>query len=177
VSLIELSDVRKTYDTGHVQVDALRGVDAHIEEGEYVAVTGPSGSGKSTLMHVLAGLDSATSGRTWLGDTETTSLDEVRAEIVGVSFSVEPGAAAYVPVGHDYPDAPAQLPRDGIEIPRWVALKMEGFLDDAASVRAFGLDVVTELCEKLIQGGAPGLHFYTMNQSPLTLEICKRLGA
>jgi methylenetetrahydrofolate reductase (NADPH) len=67
--------------------------------------------------------------------------------------------------------------RDGIEIPRWVALKMEGFMDDAASVRAFGIDVVTELCEKLIRGGAPGLHFYTMNQSALTREICTRLGA
>jgi methylenetetrahydrofolate reductase (NADPH) len=66
--------------------------------------------------------------------------------------------------------------RDGIEIPRWVALKMEGFLDDAASIRAFGLEVVTRLCEKLIQGGAPGIHFYTMNQSDLSLDICKNLG-
>ena len=55
--------------------------------------------------------------------------------------------------------------RDGIEIPRWVALKMEGFLDDAASIRAFGLDVVERLCRRLIDGGAPGLHFYTLNQS------------
>ena len=67
--------------------------------------------------------------------------------------------------------------RDGIEIPRWVALKMEGFMDDAASVRAFGIDVVTELCERLIQGGVPGLHFYTMNQSALTRDICQRLAA
>ena len=66
--------------------------------------------------------------------------------------------------------------RDGIEIPRWVALKMEGFMDDAASIRAFGLDVVTPLCERLIAGGAPGIHFYTLNQSALTLEICRRLG-
>ena len=66
--------------------------------------------------------------------------------------------------------------RDGIEIPRWVALKMEGFIDDAASIRAFGLDVVERLCRRLIDGGAPGLHFYTLNQSGLTLEICRRLG-
>ncbi len=66
--------------------------------------------------------------------------------------------------------------RDGIEIPRWVALKMEGFLDDHASIRAFGLDVVQGLCERLISGGAPGLHFYTMNQSALSLELCSRLG-
>ena len=52
---------------------------------------------------------------------------------------------------------------------------MEGYLDDAASVRAFGLDVVARLCEKLLAGGAPGLHFYTMNQSALTSEICRRL--
>jgi methylenetetrahydrofolate reductase (NADPH) len=67
--------------------------------------------------------------------------------------------------------------RDGIEIPRWVALKMEGFLDDAASIRAFGLDVVERMCRRLIEGGAPGLHFYTLNQSALALEICKRLGS
>jgi methylenetetrahydrofolate reductase (NADPH) len=66
--------------------------------------------------------------------------------------------------------------RDGIDIPRWVALKMEGFLDDAASIRAFGLDMVTALCERLIAGGVPGLHFYTLNQAPLVLEICRRLG-
>jgi methylenetetrahydrofolate reductase (NADPH) len=65
--------------------------------------------------------------------------------------------------------------RDGIEIPRWIALKMEGYLDDSASVRAFGLDIVTQLCERLVAGGAPGLHFYTMNQSALTVEVCQRL--
>ena len=53
---------------------------------------------------------------------------------------------------------------------------MEGFLDDAASIRAFGLDVVTALCRRLIEGGAPGLHFYTMNQAPLVVELCARLG-
>jgi methylenetetrahydrofolate reductase (NADPH) len=58
-----------------------------------------------------------------------------------------------------------------------VALKMEGYMDDAASVRAFGIEVVARLCERLIAGGAPGLHFYTLNQSGLSLEICRRLGA
>ena len=66
--------------------------------------------------------------------------------------------------------------RDGIEIPRWVMLKMEGYLDDAASVRQFGIEVVARLCERLIAGGAPAIHFYALNQSALTLEICKRLG-
>jgi methylenetetrahydrofolate reductase (NADPH) len=78
---------------------------------------------------------------------------------------------------HNYAKIAQFAQRDGIEIPRWVALKMEGFMDDAASIRAFGLDVVTGLCERLIAGGAPGIHFYTLNQAPLALEICRRLGA
>ena len=63
----------------------------------------------------------------------------------------------------------------GAEIPRWMRKKFEGFGDDADSIKAFGLDVVTELCEKLLAGGAPGLHFYCMNQAALTTEICRRL--
>ena len=50
-------------------------------------------------------------------------------------------------------------------------------MDDAESIRAFGLDVVTNLCRRLLDGGAPGIHFYTLNQSPLSLEICRRLRA
>ena len=64
----------------------------------------------------------------------------------------------------------------GAELPRWMRRKFEGLGDDVAAVRAFGLDVVTALCERLLAGGAPGLHFYSMNQSALTLEICQRLG-
>jgi methylenetetrahydrofolate reductase (NADPH) len=64
----------------------------------------------------------------------------------------------------------------GAEIPRWMRRKFESFGDDAESIRAFGLDVVTELCQRLIERGAPGLHFYSMNQAGLTLELCKRLG-
>jgi methylenetetrahydrofolate reductase (NADPH) len=63
----------------------------------------------------------------------------------------------------------------GAELPRWMRKKFEGFGDDAESIKAFGLDVVTDLCEKLLAGGAPGLHFYCMNQAALTTEICKRL--
>jgi methylenetetrahydrofolate reductase (NADPH) len=64
----------------------------------------------------------------------------------------------------------------GAEIPRWIRLKLQSYADDADSIRAFGLDVVTELCQRLLAAGAPGLHFYTMNQAGLTTEICKRLG-
>jgi methylenetetrahydrofolate reductase (NADPH) len=64
----------------------------------------------------------------------------------------------------------------GAEIPRWIRLRLQSFGDDSASIKAFGLDVVTGLCEQLLAGGAPGLHFYSMNQSVATLEICRRLG-
>ncbi len=64
----------------------------------------------------------------------------------------------------------------GAELPRWMRRKFEGYGDDVDSIRAFGLDIVTALCESLLKGGAPGLHFYSMNQSSLTLEICRRLG-
>ena len=63
----------------------------------------------------------------------------------------------------------------GAEIPRWIRLRLQAFGDDAASIRAFGLDVVTTLCERLIAEGVPGLHFYTMNQAAATTEICRRL--
>jgi len=64
----------------------------------------------------------------------------------------------------------------GAEIPRWIRLRLQSFGDDSASIKAFGLDVVTSLCEQLRAGGAPGLHFYSMNQSTATLAICQRLG-
>ncbi len=64
----------------------------------------------------------------------------------------------------------------GAEIPRWMRRKFESYGDDTASVRAFGLDVVTELCRRLIERGAPGLHFYTLNQAGLTMEVARRLG-
>jgi methylenetetrahydrofolate reductase (NADPH) len=64
----------------------------------------------------------------------------------------------------------------GAEIPRWLRLRLEDYGDDIASVRAFGLDVVTDLCEKLLSGGAPGLHFYTLNQSGIISNIAERLG-
>jgi methylenetetrahydrofolate reductase (NADPH) len=64
----------------------------------------------------------------------------------------------------------------GAEIPRWIRRRMESYGDDVASVRAFGLDVVTGLCATLLEGGAPGLHFYTLNQASLTTTIWQRLG-
>jgi methylenetetrahydrofolate reductase (NADPH) len=64
----------------------------------------------------------------------------------------------------------------GAEIPRWVRLKLQAYGDDSASIKAFGLDVVTQLCERLLQEGAPGLHFYTLNMANTSMEIWHRLG-
>ena len=97
-------------------------------------------------------------------------VDEVRK--LGVEQPIIPGIMPF----HNYARIAQFAQRDGIEIPRWVALKMEGFMDDAASIRAFGLDVMTRVCERLIASGVPAIHFYTLNQSALTLELCKRLG-
>jgi methylenetetrahydrofolate reductase (NADPH) len=63
----------------------------------------------------------------------------------------------------------------GAEIPRWIRLKLASFGDDSASIRAFGLDVVTQMCDRLIAGGAPGLHFYTLNQAAPTIAIWQRI--
>jgi methylenetetrahydrofolate reductase (NADPH) len=65
----------------------------------------------------------------------------------------------------------------GAEVPRWIRLRLQSFGDDSASIRAFGVDVVADLCERLIRGGAPGLHFYTMNQSAATLAVAGQIGA
>ena len=65
----------------------------------------------------------------------------------------------------------------GAEIPRWIRLKLASFGDDSASIKAFGLDVVSGLCERLLAGGAPGLHFYSMNQAAATTAIWQRITA
>ena len=63
----------------------------------------------------------------------------------------------------------------GAEIPRWIRLRLQGFGDDTASIKSFGLDVITDLCDQLRNGGVPGIHFYTMNQAAATVEIVRRL--
>ena len=63
----------------------------------------------------------------------------------------------------------------GAEIPRWIRLRLQGFGDDTASIKSFGLDVTTDLCDQLRNGGVPGIHFYSMNQAGPTVEICQRL--
>jgi methylenetetrahydrofolate reductase (NADPH) len=119
---------------------------------------------------VKAGADAAITQFFYNPEAYFHFVDEVRR--LGVTVPIVPGIMPFV----NYANIARISARDGIDIPRWVALKMEGFMDDAASIRAFGLDVVTRLCERLIEGGAPSLHFYTLNQSALSLEICRRLG-
>jgi len=91
VAAVRARGLAKTYGSGDATVHALRGVDVDILAGRFTAIMGPSGSGKSTLMHLLAGLDSATAGRVWLGDTELGPLNDkaltlLRRERVGFVF-------------------------------------------------------------------------------------------
>ena len=119
---------------------------------------------------VRAGADSAVTQYFYNADAYFHFIDEVRA--LGVEIPIVPGIMPIVSFSKlaRFSDA------CGAELPRWMRRKFESFGDDTESVRAFGLDLVTELCERLLKGGAPGLHFYSMNQSPLTLKICTRLG-
>ena len=93
-------------------------------------------------------------------------------EALGVSIPIVPGI---MPIASF-----TQLARFsdmcGAEIPRWMRLKLQSYGDDRASIRSFGLDVVTDLCDRLLSQGAPGLHFYTLNMAGLTSTIWQRLG-
>ncbi len=119
---------------------------------------------------VDAGANSAMTQYFYNADSYFHFVDEVRA--MGVNIPIVPGV---MPISSF-----SQLARFsdscGAEIPRWIRRKMEGFGDDTASIRAFGLDVVTDLSAKLLEGGAPGLHFYTLNQAGLCSTIWHRLG-
>lgn len=146
----------------------------HIEVAAYPAPHPQAKSPRSDLdafvAKVRAGADSAITQYFYNADAYMRFVDEVKA--LGIETPVVPGI---MPIASS-----TQLMRFsdacGAEIPRWIRLRLQAFGDDTASIRAFGLDVVTHLCEQLRSQGAPGLHFYTMNQSVATLEICDRLG-
>ncbi len=129
----------------------------------------PDADMQAFVRKVRAGANSAITQFFYNPDAYFSFVDAARR--AGVSVPIVPGI---MPI-HNFARIVQFAARDGIEIPRWVMLKMEGYMDDAASIRAFGIDVVTRLCERLIAGGAPAIHFYALNQSALTLEICKRL--
>ncbi len=117
-----------------------------------------------------AGANSAITQYFFNADAYWRFVDDCGA--LGIAVPIVPGI---MPIGSF-----AKLARFsdncGAEIPRWIRRKLEGFGDDTASIRAFGLDVVTELCAGLLARGAPGLHFYTLNQAGLTTTIWQRLG-
>ena len=119
---------------------------------------------------IEAGADSVITQYFYNADAYYRFVDE--CEAMGINVPIVPGI---MPIGRF-----SQLARFsdacGAEIPRWMRRKLEGYGDDTASIRAFGLDVVTALCDNLLQNGAPGLHFYTLNQAGLTTTIWQRLG-
>ena len=163
------------YATELVQfIRETQGRDWRIEVAAYPEYHPEQRYAKRDLQHyvdkVKAGADSAITQFFFNPDCYFHFVEETRR--LGATVPVVPGIMPF----HNFAKIAQFAARDGIEIPRWVALKMEGFMDDAASIRAFGLDVVAALCEKLIASGAPGIHFYTMNQSALTIELCRRLG-
>jgi len=155
-------------------IRAETGRDFHIEVAAYPEVhpqaRSPEADLKAYATKVQAGADSAITQYFYSSDAYGRFVDEARR--LGADVPVVPGI---MPI-----TSSTQLLRFsdacGAEIPRWVRLRLQGFGDDVASIRAFGLDVVTALCERLRAEGAPALHFYTMNQSAATLEIGRRLG-
>ncbi|WHZ12974.1 MAG: 5,10-methylenetetrahydrofolate reductase [Burkholderiaceae bacterium] len=117
-----------------------------------------------------AGADVAITQMFFNADAYFRFVDEARA--LGIAAPVVPGIMPIINSSGLMRFAEAC----GCEIPRWIQLRLHSFGDDHAAIRAFGLDVITALCERLRAAGVPGLHFYTMNQAEASLEICRRLG-
>ncbi|MDZ7867006.1 methylenetetrahydrofolate reductase [NAD(P)H] [Acidovorax sp.] len=154
-------------------IRAETGRDFHIEVAAYPEVhpqaRSPEADLKAYLAKVQAGADAAITQYFYNADSYFRFVDDVQGR--GASIPVVPGI---MPI-----TSSTQLMRFsdacGAEIPRWIRLRLQAFGDDSASIKAFGLDVVTDLCDRLRSAGVPALHFYTMNQSAATLEICRRL--
>jgi methylenetetrahydrofolate reductase (NADPH) len=154
-------------------IRAETGRDFHIEVAAYPEVHPQAKSPESDLQafatKVRAGADSAITQYFFNSDAYFRFVDE--AHRLGVDAPVVPGI---MPI-----TSSTQLMRFsdacGAEIPRWIRLRLQAYGDDIASIKAFGLDVVTDLCDQLRNAGVPALHFYTMNQSAATLDIVKRL--
>ena len=146
----------------------------HIEVAAYPEWHPQAKSPREDLLafkrKVDAGADAAITQFFYNADAYTHFVAESRA--LGITIPIVPGI---MPIS-SFSKLARFADSSGAEIPRWMRKKFESFGDDADSIRAFGLDVVTELCQHLIELGAPGLHFYTLNQSALSLEIVRRLG-
>lgn len=149
------------------------GRDFHIEVAAYPEIhpqaKSPEADLQAYVTKVRAGADSAITQYFYSADAYFRFVDEARRH--GADVPVVPGI---MPI-----TSSSQLLRFsdacGAEIPRWIRLRLQAFGDDIESIKAFGLDVVTDLCDRLRSAGVPGLHFYTMNQSVATLEIVRRL--
>jgi methylenetetrahydrofolate reductase (NADPH) len=145
----------------------------HIEVAAYPETHPQAKSPLSDLdafaAKVKAGANSGITQYFFNSDAYFRYVDDLHA--MGVDVPVVPGI---MPI-----TSSTQLMRFsdacGAEIPRWIRMRLQAFGDDTASIKAFGLDVVTDLCDQLRNAGVPGLHFYTMNQSSATSEIVRRL--
>jgi methylenetetrahydrofolate reductase (NADPH) len=150
------------------------GRDFHIEVACYPEMHPQAKSPEADLQafatKVRAGADSAITQYFFNPEAYWRFVDDARA--IGIDIPIVPGI---MPI-----TSSTQLMRFsdacGAEIPRWIRLRLQSFGDDATSIKSFGLDVVAALCERLREGGAPALHFYTMNQSAATLGVLERLG-
>ena len=119
---------------------------------------------------VDAGADTAMTQYFYNPDAYFRFVDE--CEAAGITIPIVPGI---MPISN-FSTLARFSDACGAEIPRWLRIKLDGYRDDVASIRSFGLDVVTALCDRLLSGGAPGLHFYTLNQAGPTTTIWQRLG-
>ena len=155
-------------------IRAETGEHFHIEVAAYPEFHPQANSARDDLLNfkrkVDAGADSAITQYFYNADAYFRFVEQIRK--LGVTIPVVPGIMPIV----RYSQLARFSDTCGAEIPRWMRKTMEGYGDDNDSVQAFGRDVVTQLCEKLIAGGAPGLHFYTLNQANASIEILKRLG-
>lgn len=146
----------------------------HIEVAAYPEVHPQARSAQSDLENfkrkVAAGANAAITQFFFNADAYNYFVEAAHRQ--GIAIPIVPGI---MPIA-SYNNLARFAGNCGAEIPRWLARRLEAYGDDSASIRAFGLDVVTAMCERLLKDGAPGLHFYTLNQSALTLAIHRRLG-
>jgi methylenetetrahydrofolate reductase (NADPH) len=146
----------------------------HIEVAAYPETHPQARSAQDDLANfarkVAAGANSAITQYFYNSDAYFRFVED--AQRLGADVPIVPGI---MPITN-YTQLARFSDACGAEIPRWIRLRLQGYGDDRDSIRAFGLDVVTDLCEQLLSVGVPGLHFYTMNQTEPTLELWARLG-
>jgi methylenetetrahydrofolate reductase (NADPH) len=155
-------------------IRAQTGEHFHIEVAAYPEFHPQANSAREDMLNykrkMNAGANSAITQYFYNADAYFRFVDETRK--LGVEAPVVPGIMPIV----RYSQLARFSDMCGAEIPRWMRKTMESYGDDVESVQNFGLDVVTQLCEKLIAGGAPALHFYTLNQAKASIDILQRLG-